>query len=94
MDIEQKRASFCGLGLATTRQDMLAAMADALAEASAARLPLLAACSTKFLPTVVVSGGLRGGLAAILHRDWPPGLHFRAIHEATVRGLGRLTPTE
>ena len=41
MSIEQKQAAFTGLTLATTREQMLAAMLESLAAASAARLTLL-----------------------------------------------------
>ena len=70
--MEQKRGAFTGLTLSTTRQQMLSAMVEALAQASAARLPLLEGQKTANSPRrVMVSGGLQKNLSLILHRDWP-----------------------
>jgi hypothetical protein len=69
---------------------MLSAMIESLADASAARLPLLRQTSVKLRREVLVSGGVQQSLADILHRDWRGGWRFRAEPEATLRGLARL----
>jgi len=87
--IEQKHAAFEGLTLATTREEMLAAVIEALAEASAARLPLLKQDGVKMLHTVAISGG-GAGLSHILHRDWPGRWRFKATREASLCGLASI----
>jgi xylulokinase len=89
MSIEQRTAAFSGLTLSTTRQDMLAAIVESLATAGAARLPLLQQTGTRIRRDVILSGGL-GGLADVLHRDWPGRWRFKAEDEATLRGLAKL----
>ena len=59
--------------------------------ASAERFPLLEGTGTPMLPTVVVSGGA-DRLDTLMHRDWPGKWKFRAVTDATMRGLGTLTP--
>lgn len=89
--IEQRQAAFTGLTLATTREDMLSAMIEALATASAARLPLLAEQPVQIRRAVVLSGGgARRGLRDVLHRDWPGKWTFTTRANATLRGLGAL----
>lgn len=90
--LEQKTASFTGLSLASTRDQMLAAVVDSLAKASAARLPLLAATGTPMHPDVLLSGGLAGQLSDVLHRDWEGHWTFQPTNEATLRGLAKLVP--
>src|SRR5687768_7794019 len=90
--IEQKRGAFSGLTLATTRQDMLEAIVEALARVSAERLPLLQTRVPRMLRNVYVSGGVNDALVRVLHRDWPGRWTFKSIEEATLRGLGRLEP--
>ncbi len=91
--IEQRQASFHGLTLATQREELLAAVIESLAEASAARIALLLETGTRMRRDVVVSGGVRDGLDKILHRDWPGRWTFRPEEEATLRGLSRLIPS-
>jgi xylulokinase len=87
--IEQKAASFTGLTLATTRDDMLAAVVDDLARASAARLGMLQQPGVTFRKEVVVAGGVGRRLSDVLHRDWPGKWKFVfPPDEATLRGLG------
>jgi xylulokinase len=89
--VEQRRGAFTGLTLATTREQMLAAMIDALAKASAERLTLLEQQNEmKTNRRVVVSGGKEDRLDKLFHRDWPKSYTFKAEVEATLRGLGRL----
>ncbi len=89
--IDQKRAAFTGLTLSTTRDDMLAAIIDALAQASAARLPLLAETGSKMKRSVVTSGGAGAGPEHdLFHRDWRGRWTFRHEEEASLRGLGLL----
>jgi sugar (pentulose or hexulose) kinase len=90
--IDQKQASFSNLTLATTRQDMLESIIDALAKASGARLSLLKSRGVPILPTVCVSGGAAKPLHAMLYRDWPGRWQFKSEQEASLRGLSRLTP--
>ena len=89
--VEQRQAAFTGLTLSTTRQEMLAAVVEALAEASAARLKLFAELNVPMLRRVMLTGGAQGGLANLLHRDWPGKWTFHVEKEATLRGLSRLS---
>lgn len=91
--IEQRQGAFTGLTLATKREQMLSAVIEGLVAASAERLPLLAASGTKFLRTVAVSGG-SDRLDEIMRRDWPKRFAFRAVTDATMRGLATLEPKE
>jgi hypothetical protein len=89
--VEQRRGAFTGLTLATTREQMLAAMIDALAKASAKQLSLLEQQhDVEMGKRVVVSGGKEDRLDKLFHRDWPKGYTFKAEVEATLRGLGKL----
>ena len=90
MSIEQRMAKFSGLTLSTTREQMLSAAIEALARASAARIKLLQSVGTKIDHHVTLSGGVSGGLGAVLHRDWPGKWMFKVETEATLRGLSRL----
>ena len=92
--IEQRQAGFCGLTLATTREEMLAAMIESLATASAARFELLRQNKVRMRKDVVISGGVQNGLDKVLHRDWPGKWDFRVEEEATLRGLSTLEPVE
>ena len=89
--IEQRQGAFTGLTLASTRTHLLSAVIEGLTRASAERLPLLAASGTKLLSTVAVSGG-SDRLDQLMHRDWPGRWTFRAVTEATMSGLAKLTP--
>ena len=91
--IQQRRGAFTGLTLATTRENLLAAILEGLIKASAERLPILEATGTKLRPTVVVSGGA-DRLDKLMHRDWPGKWKYKAVTDATMRGLGMMTPTE
>jgi xylulokinase len=90
--IEQKYGAFSNLTLGTTREDMLVAVIDALARASAARLGLLSSGGAEMERTVFVSGGTLRVLADVLHRDWPGRWRFAAEEEASLRGLSRIRP--
>ena len=92
--IEQRRGAFNGLTLATTRQQMLAAVIESLVKASAARLSLLDTGDVKILRKVVVSGGAQDRLDELFHRDWPGRWDYHAEDEATLRGLGKLAPRD
>lgn len=89
--IIQRKGGFSGLTLASTRTHILSAIVEGLIRASAERLPLLAATGTPMLADVAVSGG-SDKLDKILRRDWPGQWKFRATTDATMRGLGLLTP--
>lgn len=89
--IEQRQGAFTGLTLASTRTEMLSAVIEGLTRASAERLPYLEASGTKLLRTVAVSGG-SDRLDRLMHRDWPGRWTFRAVTDATMRGLAMLEP--
>jgi sugar (pentulose or hexulose) kinase len=89
--LNQPRGGFSGLTLGTSRDDLLAAILDGLAAASAARLPRLAAVGTP-RPVVHVTGG---AAVDVLYRDWPapPGggrWERRPLDEATLAGAAAL----
>jgi xylulokinase len=88
--IEQSRGAFGGLTLSTTRRQMLAAVIESLARASAARIKLLATNPIKIRRQVVLSGGTTAGLSDLLHRDWPGNWTFKLESEATLKGLAAL----
>jgi len=90
--VEQRQASFSGLTLATTRQDMLDAVIDALAKASAARLELFRELGIPMRRRVLLTGGAQSGLAELFHRDWKGRWTFQVEGEATLRGLAKLEP--
>lgn len=89
--IEQRTGGFSGITLATKRGHLLSAIIEGLIRASAARLPLLQATGTPPLETVAVSGG-SDRLDKILHRDWPGKWTYRAVTDATMRGLASIAP--
>jgi xylulokinase len=89
--IEQRQGAFTGLTLASTRRQLLSAVVEGLIRASAERLPLLAASGTPLRRQVAVSGG-SDRLDRILHRDWPGRWTYRAVTDATMRGLALLEP--
>ncbi len=89
MSIDQPRGAFTDLSLSTTRDDMLAAVVESLARASAARVPLLRKV-TQLRRDVVVSGGVADGLSKVLHRDWGKGWRFQFKDELTSKGLAAL----
>ncbi len=93
VNIDQRQGVFSGLTLATTRTQMLSAMIESLVHSSAARLPLLKGTGTPMLRNVAISGGA-DRIDHIMHRDWPGRWRFSALAEATLRGLGTLTPRE
>ncbi len=90
--IDQKYASFSNLTLATTRQDLLEAIVDALAKASGARLALLKSRGVPIKRTVFTSGGAARSLHDVLYRDWPGRWRFKSEPEASLRGLSRIVP--
>jgi xylulokinase len=91
--IEQRQGVFTGLTLASTREQMLSAIIEALAAASAARLPLLDDGSIPVLRSVVSSGGASDRLDKLMHRDWPGRWTFKPVTEATMQGLWKLSAT-
>jgi sugar (pentulose or hexulose) kinase len=89
--VEQRRAAFAGLTLSTTRRQMLAAVIEALASASSARLKLMKQVNgVRIRNEVLLSGGAQASLARVLRRDWPERFTFRCEEEATLRGLAVL----
>jgi len=92
MSIEQRQASFTGLTLATTRDDMLSAAIESIAAASAARVELLRSTGVRLRRDMVVTGGVIDALRDVLYRDWPGKWTFRVEEEASLRGLAKLVP--
>jgi xylulokinase len=90
--MEQKKGAFTNLTLATTREDMLMAVIDALASASAERLHHLASHGVNISHAVVTSGGTAKALHDVLYRDWKGKWTFHPIQEASLRGLSCVTP--
>src|SRR6185295_7686088 len=70
MSIEQRRAALTGLTLATTREEILAAVIDAIGAASAQRLELLQRVNGTIGRRVIVSGGVVEATGGLLRRDW------------------------
>ena len=92
MSMEQRRAAFTGLTLATTREEMLSAAIESIAAASAARVELLRSTGVRLRRDVVVTGGVIEGLRDVLYRDWPGQWDFKVEEEASLRGLAKLVP--
>ncbi len=93
MSITQRQASFTGLTLATTRSQLLAAVIESLAKASAARLARLRRVNrVKISTRVIVSGGMQAGLEGVLRRHWPNTWSYQSEPEATLRGLATIEP--
>jgi xylulokinase len=90
--VEQRSAAFTGITLATTRRELLGAVVEAIATASAARFPLLRKTGTRMGRDVLLSGGLQATMEKVLHRDWPGRWRFHREDEATLRGLAKLKP--
>jgi xylulokinase len=91
--LEQPTASFTGLSLATTRDDMLRAILRSLARESAARMKLLMEVNPiRIRRHVMLTGGVQGGLSKLLHRGWPGKWTFKEEEEATLRGVAALVP--
>jgi xylulokinase len=90
--LEQRRGALRNLTLSTTRQDMLAGVIEALAQASAARLDLLKKVnrSVRIKRKILLSGGVQAGSTDIMHRDWHGDWKFFSEDEATMRGLAKL----
>jgi sugar (pentulose or hexulose) kinase len=92
ISMEQRSGAFSGLTLSTTRDEMLSAVIESLATASAARLKVLWQVNrgVRFLPRVIITGGVSQSLGKLLHRDWQGKWQFRQEEEASLRGLSRL----
>lgn len=88
--VEQRKAAFNGLTLSTTREQMLAAIVQALSRASAERFELLRWTGTPINRNVLISGGGGGALAELMHRDWPGKWTFKVEKDATLKGLEKL----
>jgi xylulokinase len=91
--VEQRRGAFTGITLSTTRDQMLSAIIEGLVRASAERIPLLQSTGTTPLETVMVSGG-SDRLDKIFHRDWHGKWKYKAVTDATMRGLAGMEPRE
>ncbi len=91
MSIDQRQAAFVGLTLAATRRQMLSAIIESLAAASAERLPLLQEQGgVKISRSVLAVGGIERALGGVMHRDWPGQWRFISQPQATLLGLGNL----
>jgi xylulokinase len=90
-DLEQRTSSMTGLSLATTREDMLAAILRSLARESAARMRLIMEVNPiQLRRRVLLTGGVQGGLSDLLHRGWPGKWTFKEEEEATLRGVWKM----
>ncbi len=94
MSVEQKRAEIRGLTLGSTRLDILAGMVEGLTRASAERLEHLRINPVRMRREVFVTGGASRVTGGIFQRDWPGKWTFRHEADATLRGLGTITPKE
>ncbi len=92
MSLEQRQGELGNLTLATTRDDILFAVAKTLAAASARRLGTLSRLGIPFGQKILVSGGERESMDTLLRLDWPKHWRYRPEPDATVRGLGRIQP--
>jgi xylulokinase len=90
--IQQQQGAFEGLTLSTTREDLLSAVIESLAQASAQRIPLLQQQGIRMRHHVLASGARGSGLGPIFRRDWPGRWHFKEADEVTMRGLAKLHP--
>ena len=90
ISVDQRCGAFVNLSLSTTRNQMLQAVIESLATASAQRIALLQEANSNSSRNVVLSGGAQRALADILHRDWRGNWRFRSVPQATLRGLARL----
>ena len=89
--LEQRTASFTGLSLATTREQVLRAILHSLARESAHQLSLLKEVNAiPIRRQVLLTGGVQGGLSDLLHRHWPGKWTFKREEEATLRGVAKL----
>jgi xylulokinase len=93
--IEQRRAAFTGLTLANSREQMLLAVVESLARASAERLELFEGLGLPIRRDgVLVSGGAADHFGAVFQRDWPGRWRIRRATEASLHGLAMLVPRE
>ena len=92
-EVEPRAATIAGVTLATTRDDVLAALVADLARASGDRLKRLADANrgTTIHSEVVATGG--GADSTVFRRDWPKRFRFRVEREMTLRGLFALAST-
>ena len=88
--IEPVRGTITNLGLGTDRRDIVAALIDSLARQSGERFGLLDKAGVPFDGLVHTTGGGAAALAKVLRRDWPKGLRFKTLNEATAGGAWRL----
>lgn len=88
-DVEPRAAKLDGLTLATTRDDILAALVADLARESGERLKRLAEANkgTTIHSDVVATGGGGELASTVFRRDWPKRFRFRVEKESTLRGL-------
>jgi len=89
--LEQPTASFTGLSLSTTRDDLLRSILHSLSRQSAARIRLLMQVNPiRIHRQVLLTGGVQAGLSQLLHRGWPGKWNFKEEEEATLRGICKL----
>jgi xylulokinase len=87
--IDQLRAQLTGLTLATTREEILAALIAGLVEASTQRFTNLSKLAkNKIRPTIHTMGGAHD-VGEAMHRAWPDSSHykFKPIEGEALRGL-------
>jgi sugar (pentulose or hexulose) kinase len=92
VEIDERTGAITNLRLSDGRDDILAALCQALSRDSAERIDVLRKQYGRILRTVAMTGGVQKGLSDLLHREWAKygKWEFRPIDHATLRGLWRL----
>ncbi len=88
--VDQPTGGFSNLTLATTRDDLLAAVVQGLVDDHRQRLDRLLAVAGPVDADVLVTGG-GGALPDLLRREWPKrpgGWSLREVSQGTLRGVG------
>ena len=88
--VEPVRGTITNLDLGADRRGILSALLDSLARQSGQRFDFLADAGVPFDRLVHTTGGGAATLATVLRPDWPKGLRFKALNEATAGGAWRL----
>lgn len=88
--VRQRWGALTGLRLSTTREEILQAVIEGLAEASTSRIELLRSTGTPMRRQVMICGGGDGRLARLMWRNWPRGWQSWYEPEASLRGLAML----
>lgn len=89
--LQQHRGGFENLTLASSREEMVGSVLEALATESAARLERIESVNgQRARQPLMVTGGGAQGLIDLMRRHWRKGMRFNVQPEATLRGLYEL----